>query len=168
MIYKSYDFKIIEPTLAACPETLLSGLVGASGGFGTRRISVRQSWRSASGRNNRPSQGSRTASTNHACGLLNCWQWDSKRRWENCLRICDLSRAFIRRQIFKCQRAGSTRMTQVSRNKSERLRRLNQKVISSRYAARCFALILCHVPIMPRLSSENADSTVFVWMSPFT
>src|SRR5262245_59817616 len=40
------------------------------------------------------------------------------------------------------------------------LRRLNRKVISSRYAARCFALTLCHVPTMPRLSRENALSTV--------
>jgi len=31
--------------------------------------------------------------------------------------------------------------------------------ISARQAGRCFALILCHDPMMPRLSNEKADST---------
>jgi hypothetical protein len=49
MIYQSYFFKIIESTLIACPATSLSGSADASGGFGTRRVSVKQSWQSASG-----------------------------------------------------------------------------------------------------------------------
>lgn len=50
----------------------------------------------------------------------------------------------------------------VSKNRSELLRRLKRNVISFKYAGKCLVLTLCHEPMMPRFKSENALSIELV------
>src|SRR5581483_5475255 len=73
----------------SCPEISLPDSAGAFSSCGLRGRLTRQCWLKRSAQIRRPFQELRTGSRNHACGLLNCWQSDSRHPLESCSRIYD-------------------------------------------------------------------------------